>query len=186
MNLANLYDWDSTIFENMIWPNGVNKELAVQNIIFHGGLLTPVYGEPSFLKKINETWSKIHLDDFTRYWNALHQEYNPIENYDRITNGSRAIIDDGSYNNHNNGDSTNTVAPFNSNSWNNSDKNEIDNNSNGSSTNDRREGYGERVHGNIGVTTTQQMIEQELKLCERNFYDYVADKYINDMCLGVW
>ena len=50
-------------------------------------------------------------------------------------------------------------------------------------------GYDHReldIHGNIGVTTTQQMMEQEYNIRKFNLYTYMADKFVDNMCLGIW
>lgn len=40
-----------------------------------------------------------------------------------------------------------------------------------------------RMHGNIGVTTTQQMIEEERRVAEFNLIDYIADSFCKQFCL---
>lgn len=51
----------------------------------------------------------------------------------------------------------------------------------------RSEGYTGRTHGNIGVTTNQQMIEQELALLESfNIYGWIAKQFAADLTLGVY
>lgn len=60
-------------------------------------------------------------------------------------------------------------------------KNTIDDNYN------RTEHYNGRAHGNIGVTTNQQMIEQELSLLGSfNIYQWIAKQFAADLTLGVW
>ena len=43
-----------------------------------------------------------------------------------------------------------------------------------------------RAHGNIGVTTTQEMIEQERKIALFNIYDAIIKDYIYRFCLLVY
>ena len=43
-----------------------------------------------------------------------------------------------------------------------------------------------RIHGNIGVTTSQQMIESELKLRKQSFYEYAASLFMQDLLRGEW
>lgn len=43
-----------------------------------------------------------------------------------------------------------------------------------------------RTHGNIGVTTSQQMIEQERKISEYNIIDYIINSFKNRFCLLVY
>lgn len=41
-------------------------------------------------------------------------------------------------------------------------------------------------HGNIGVTTTQQMIEEERRVVQFNIYDYIINSFKNRFCLLVY
>ena len=42
------------------------------------------------------------------------------------------------------------------------------------------------IHGNIGVTSTQQMMEQEYNIRKFNLYTYIANCFADNMCLGIW
>lgn len=43
-----------------------------------------------------------------------------------------------------------------------------------------------RAHGNIGVTTSQQMIQSERELVVFNLYDVIAESFIETFCLMVY
>lgn len=43
-----------------------------------------------------------------------------------------------------------------------------------------------RIHGNIGVTTTQQMMESEMSLRKQSFIDYCTGLFANDLLLLVY
>lgn len=43
-----------------------------------------------------------------------------------------------------------------------------------------------RIHGNIGVTTTQQMIQSELELAKFKIYETIADSFVQEFCLMVY
>lgn len=43
-----------------------------------------------------------------------------------------------------------------------------------------------RAHGNIGVTTTQQMIQSERDLVVFNLYDVIAESFVENFCLMVY
>lgn len=43
-----------------------------------------------------------------------------------------------------------------------------------------------RLFGNIGVTTSQQMLESELKIAEWNLYEHIADIFIDEFCILVY
>lgn len=43
-----------------------------------------------------------------------------------------------------------------------------------------------RAYGNIGVTTSQQMLEAELTISEWNLYDHLSDVFIREFCIPVY
>ena len=43
-----------------------------------------------------------------------------------------------------------------------------------------------RTHGNIGVTTSQQMLQSELDIARFNIYDEAADLFISEFCIYVY
>lgn len=43
-----------------------------------------------------------------------------------------------------------------------------------------------RAHGNIGVTTSQQMLQSELDIAEWNIYQHIIDMFILDFCIAVY
>lgn len=43
-----------------------------------------------------------------------------------------------------------------------------------------------RIHGNIGVTTTQQMIEQERKIIDYDIIDIIVSEYKNKFCILIY
>lgn len=42
------------------------------------------------------------------------------------------------------------------------------------------------IHGNIGVTSSQQMITQSIELYKFNIYDYIADLYASEFLYRIW
>lgn len=42
------------------------------------------------------------------------------------------------------------------------------------------------IHGNIGVTTTQRMMQSEYDIRKFNLYTYIANVFADNMCLGIW
>lgn len=43
-----------------------------------------------------------------------------------------------------------------------------------------------RTHGNIGVTTSQQMIQSEREVAMFNIYDIIAESFVENFCLMVY
>lgn len=43
-----------------------------------------------------------------------------------------------------------------------------------------------RLHGNIGVTTSQQMLESELKISKWNIYEEITDLFLSEFCIYLY
>lgn len=43
-----------------------------------------------------------------------------------------------------------------------------------------------RTHGNIGVTTSQQMLQAELDIAKWNLYDEIADLFLSEFCIYIY
>lgn len=102
-------------------------------------------------------------------------------------------------NTHTSGDTTNKVSAFDSSDWSNSDKSDVTSGatSNGSdlrsSESNSEAGENEnslhskdyklRAFGNIGVTTSQQMLQSELDIDAWNIYEHIADLFLDEFCV---
>lgn len=98
LSLMGLYDYDTTLFDNMSYPTGflsADKQNFITNLLFETAELEVLYPSPSFLKMAINAWSKKELPTWNRIYAAAQAEYNPIENYDRqesvtdVTDGTR-------------------------------------------------------------------------------------------------
>ena len=43
-----------------------------------------------------------------------------------------------------------------------------------------------RAHGNIGVTTSQQMLQSELDIARWNIYEQITDLFLSEFCIMVY
>ena len=215
LSILGLWSWDNTIFDNMVLPSGVDRDLVRDNILYSLADLEILYPDAPFMKTIIGVWSRKELPTWTRVYNASQAEYNPIENYDRmeewtdvkqnvvtdkeVTDGSSrenvsTVVDSTTDENH-------YVAGYNEPSMVQDfhDKTDVDSEetSESSKTVDNtvtRNGTGNedishrgRVHGNIGVTTSQQMLQSELDLAPRlNIVDYIVESFKNRFCILVY
>lgn len=53
----------------------------------------------------------------------------------------------------------------------------------GSSGNAKHKG---RIHGNIGVTTSQQMLQSELDIAQWNLYEHITDIFLKEFVIGIY
>lgn len=254
LGFLSLYRYNQTLFDGFVIPEGVDKNLVINNLLLEYGELEVVYPDFNFMKQALEYWSQKQLHVWEELYKTLLYEYDPIENYDRkedwtdtdTTSGTRDItrintitgnqtskqIDDASTHDSlstseklvgsQNGDSTTTtsVSAYNSSSfeprdevvadtststnnttsttgtntraYNNTTDTTIDTDSteNGNDkekTTGNRNGVHEgRVHGNIGVTTTQHMIKAQREVVEFNIVSRIINDTRDRFCLLVY
>lgn len=43
-----------------------------------------------------------------------------------------------------------------------------------------------RIHGNIGVTTSQQMLQSELDIAQWNLYEHITDLFLKEFVIGIY
>ena len=53
-------------------------------------------------------------------------------------------------------------------------------------TGDRKSAHTGHLFGNIGVTTSQQMLKEEWEVAKLNIYDEAADMFLNEFCIYVY
>ena len=190
-----LLDYDNTLFDNMVVPDGVSLADVVDNIIFKCGD-TPLFcPEPAVMKYYLGKWSAKRLDQWKRYQKALELEYDPISNYDRIeehedsfTHGHNVETDDDLKSSNN---VENLISADNSSKYQ-ADNKGIETGSDIRDISEKHSGtdlrkINSRIHGNIGVTTSQQMLTSELELIpELNLVDYITEDFKIEFCLYIY
>jgi hypothetical protein len=245
ITLWGFYQYDKTLFDDIVLPDGIDKDNLISDIMRNSGDLYPYHQVPEYFKRNINFWFARRLFDFSKMYESLRVEYSPIENYNRLEDTTRNFKDSGkdtetltlgsSTTSKNTGTDTETltlgssttskntgtdmdtmqgggstekgVSAYNEDGYTNREKDTETRNSNstkqydstvtntgsgsdetkqtydstvtntGSGSDMTQTDYGKqraetestRVHGNIGVTTSQQMIESEMSL--RATYD---------------
>lgn len=142
------------------------------------GELDVGYENPHMFTQVMFNWFNINYINWGKMWDALMEEYNPIENYDRTEDSTS----DNTFTAGTQNVTENEISAMNTSGYSNDTKNTSVN----SGTDESDNVYHSRVHGNIGVTTTQQMIQQELELRKWNLFEYIADKFEEDLMIRVY
>lgn len=202
-----LLDWDDTLFDGMVLPDDINdndtKKLIVDDIILRHGDTPLFIPEPTVMKYYITSWSTRMLPIFTRMYAACTAEYNPIENYDRTEdrsetkkdtmgntrtlNTSTATTGTNTTEDSVSAENVTTFSPD-TRSVQTPNLTEADSgtigdsgNYNGSLT------IKSTIHGNIGVTTSQQMLESELQLVPKlDMIRIISDSWAAEFCLAVY
>ena len=200
----NQIEYLPTILDGVTLPtNDLDPELLKSVIVERCGLLEPLYSEPETMKEVISIWFRSHRWNIERLINLIKTSYSPLENYDRHESLSRSKNDsrnrsqnyseDGTVTTNN--ETERTVAAFNTSEYTPADKTvsdgktttETGGSTSGTEAGNEAETATNYTHGNIGVTTSQQMFMSELELLNGfNAYQYIAEKFAKDLMLSIW
>lgn len=227
ITLYGMFQYDPTLFDEVVLPEGYVKDDLVTTIIRTSGMLFPYHQVPPQLKINIATWFRTRFYDFQQMYAAYTASYNPIENYDRTEEASighqekgqdSSTVDYGRKDAFQHGMST-TVTPnttttqttnvsaFDASDYQPSEQaitaqtgsstsadsgtDESQASGSDSRTTDYGRGYDDtetrHVHGNIGVTTNQQMISAELEMrMKYDLYAVIASLFEDEFLIQVY
>ena len=80
LSVMGLYDYDPTIFDLMVLPDGIEKSVLINEIFLESFDLECVYPNPDFLKILIGNWSKANIYNWEELYKTLMYDYNPIYN----------------------------------------------------------------------------------------------------------
>lgn len=190
ITVTGVYSHYPNLFELMQLPDGVDMETARDNILFQCGEMELLYSEPSFLRAMIGNWSKRRAYKWKTLQGTTTLEYNPIENYDRQEEWSdeESGTSKAGGNTSTSGNSLDKKKGFEGGDLvetsGASDSSTAQTSSTGSSsTKSQHSGY---VHGNIGVTTSQQMLMSERDVANFSIYDVIAQDFAREFCMYVY
>lgn len=90
LTLWGMYQYDPTLFDNLVLPQGMDKATMIDHIMQEVGDLWPYYQVPPRIKSLIGTWSMRKLPGWQKMWDALQIEYAPLDNYNRIEYGEES------------------------------------------------------------------------------------------------
>lgn len=191
------------------------KQTVVGNILTECAELEILIPDPDALKDMIGLWSKLNIFTWQKIFTASQLTYNPIENYNRTeletteTHGADTHSgSDSTTSNANNTETnsgtdtaTNSIVSYDSNSLYTHDQNNLlhghvvaDYGSGSSSvthghkiSKDDMVTRNNHTSGNIGVTTSQQMLEQEIEVSAKlNVIKMIVESFKERFCLLVY
>lgn len=197
---------DDDLFKNLNLPVGIDKQILTNNIILKGAEFEVLYSDAYFMQDVIGNWGDKWNRTFTKWITALNLEYNPLENYDRIEEwdetdsgnvhnvGSGTNIENTTDNGSNS--TENKISAFNSETYQpdttlaGTSSNTIEAESSMSNladiTHEKTNNKTGRAHGNIGVTTSQQMLQAELDLASWNIYEHITDLFLREFIIPIY
>lgn len=204
---------DQNFFDHLTFPEGIDHDLVVTNILHQAGDFEVLYPDLQFMCDGCEMFSLKWKRTFEKWLEVMAEEYFPLDNYDKKEAWSDSYSESTSHleslstsesssmsGHTSTSDSTsnsaltdNDISAFNANTLQNDTSAAINARTAGQSSNDTKSfdhnhflhnekesdvkrSLGEhrgRVHGNIGVMTTQSIYHEQWDLQNLNLYDEI-------------
>ena len=180
----------TSLFADAVFPSSLDRETLINQCLLRAGEFEVVYENPYFMKDYITTWAKSFYRTFEKWANAYFTDYKPLENYNRTEVWDDKVDNTDKTEAHSTigGDTTNKVSGYDSNDFVNKDTSRTDskNDSDGQSVLDGKTHHEGKTYGNIGVTTSQQMLEAEYEVARFNIYEQIAKLFIKEFCICVY
>ena len=193
MTVEGLYNYKDTLFNEFNVPDGMDKQIAIDTICMRSRELEVLYPNIEFFAMRIGMWSRKHQYNWKKLYDTTLLEYNPIENYDRMEEWNDTDTENGSNTVTNEIMSSGTITDqntaFNAGLADHAKEisdNDTTNNGSGTIKRDAKHTRSGRAHGNIGVTTSQEMIVSEREVAMFNIYDVIAESFVENFCLMVY
>lgn len=195
---AFMLNMNDDLFLNLTLPEGLDKQTLTDNILLRGGEFEVLYANPTAMQSLIGIWSRREQATFERWAAALAIDYAPLENYDRMehwtdeVDGTGSSGSTGSVNTTSNDTSELTKSAYDQSTYSPYEKTinggtvgttSSDSTSTSMSNDSEHNG---RIHGNIGVTTSQQMLEAELNLGYWNVYNKITELFLQEFTIPVY
>lgn len=84
LTLIGMYNYDQTLFNELVMPEGIDKDLFIQSLLMQSGEFEVLYPQPDFMKYSIKIWSTKWFRTFSEWLRGTQQRWNPIYNYDRF------------------------------------------------------------------------------------------------------
>lgn len=194
-----LYNYFPSLFDELTFPEGIDKQTAIDAILERSGEFEVLYSNPEFFKYLIGVWSRKHSWTFARYVQLYETEYNPLDNYDRkeeyedSRENKNTSVARGNTNTSGTRNDERKVSAFDSSNYepSNSDNESSNTNSNTSGVTNSQGNetlkHSAHLWGNIGVTSAMELFEGQSKLLEtHNMYDEIAGLFVDEFCLLVY
>ena len=175
MSILGLYQWDENILQPLkdALPSTVDPDAVEIEILSECAELEILYPDADSFKTILNAWCAGRKDVWKRMSDALSASYNIIENYDRSEEWTDTAT--GKSNSVNKAKGYQMTQP------------EMIPQTRNESDGDSSSTHKGRVHGNIGVRSAQELVEQELELAAKaDLEDVIVKDFKGRFCLLVY
>lgn len=203
LTLIGLYKYNPAVFSNLTLPAAVDEETFIDSLLLEYGECPLIYPDYDFMKLAIGAWCRKWYSNIERIATALNAEYNPIHNYDKTETWTENETNENNRGLTNNTDTTyaedstneNVVSAYNESTYQPDNKNidDVDSTTNietsieENENKERQNTRTGRVYGNIGVTESSEMVQNELELrTNQNLYHILSEMFYREFCLYVF
>ena len=190
LSLIGLYNYDNTLFDGLTLPAGIDKDICVNEILRRCGEFELIYSDLDFNKAMIAQFGNKHNRTFTKWVEGLAEEFNPLHNYDRHeiytdTHKSNAVSNSATSTSSN---ADRKVSAYDASTMQPKENETSGGSGTGSAVNTSNDEVKHEAHlyGNIGVTTSTQMLEDFLRVERWNIYEHIADIFCDEFCIPVY
>lgn len=173
------------LFELLTLPEGVSKQTLVDTILMNGGEYEVLFADPEFVHDSMAIWSSKWEHTIERWVNALGKDYEPLWNYDRTEQEVRTPDLTNKRTPNLTHTDENKVSAYDSSTYEPSQHSTINSTGDETYTESGREVWDRRMFGNIGVTTSQDMLKQEIEVSAWSLYDSIARLFLAEYVIPV-
>lgn len=194
MSICELYSIDE-VFKDITIPISYDKEVLINTILQECMLYQPLYVELPILNQMIVNFFKLNYTNFKKlaylYDLEYRKDYNPIWNKDGSYTEKEEYTKDNTFNSNINENSNqnniNQVSAYDSGEFQNNNKDSLTSNDNTTKSDNGKEKFTHTItrdeKGNIGITTTMQMIKEEMDVHKDNSYnkyEIIAKKFYDE------
>lgn len=182
LTMIGMYNYDETLFDGITLPTGINKDVLIPEILRQCDEFEILYPNLDFLKAMIGNWSQKHYRTFEKWVAGLAEEFNPLHNYDR----HEEYIDTSNSLTHTSSSSSDErkVSAYDASSM--QPREGESGTSTGSGVGAAESKHVAHLYGNIGVTTSTQMLEDFLRVERWNIYEHIAELFVDEFCIRVY
>ena len=195
LSIAGLYSFNKHLFDDMYIPESLDRDTVVASIIMETEGLEALYVDVPFMMDAIKYWSITMRHKWDKLVASMNFEYNPIWNKDGVrthteeenksSERDETVADSTASTSNNFGAGFNTTSGLT-----NRERDTVQNSGQVKTDDDLKESTKRESkdieQGNIGVTSTQQLIKEEREVADINIYSIIAKDFKHKFCIQVY
>lgn len=195
LSIAGLYSFNDHLFDDMYIPESLDRDTVVASIIMETEGLEALYVDVPFMMNAIKYWSITMRHKWDKLVASMNFEYNPIWNKDGVrmhteeenksSERDETVADSTASTSNNFGAGFNTTSGLT-----NRERDTVQNSGQVKTDDDLKESTKRESkdveQGNIGVTSTQQLIKEEREVADINIYSIIAKDFKHKFCIQVY